>query len=93
MHIRVRSVQSMLVLFLTICPACFGAGKSLADLEREAKEVLSDPDNISRRKRIGLVFRTGGAIRYGRRDKRSFDLLREGIGALSMEPGCSGGRG
>src|SRR6266536_3672495 len=62
MHIRVRSVQSMLVLFLTICPACFGAGKSLADLEREAKEVLSDPDNISRRKRIGLVFEL--AARY-----------------------------
>src|SRR6266536_626982 len=61
-RIRVRPVPSILALFLTICPTCFAAGKSLADLEREAREVLADPDNISRRKRIAPVFEL--AARY-----------------------------
>jgi len=62
MHIRVHSIQSTLALFLALCPVAFGAERYLADLEREAREVLSDPDNISRRKRIGPVFEL--AARY-----------------------------
>lgn len=45
-----------LALFFTVNFACFGAETSLADLERAANEVLADPDNVSRRKRITPVF-------------------------------------
>jgi len=62
MHIRVPSVQLTLALVLTICPVCFAAERSLAELEREATKVLSDPDNVSRRKRIAPVFEL--AARY-----------------------------
>lgn len=56
MYIHVPFVPLMLALLLASYPTCFGAERSLAELEREAAEVLSDPDNVSRRKRIAQVF-------------------------------------
>jgi predicted Zn-dependent protease len=64
MHLRVPDFLPLTVLFVWTCVAGLAAEKPLADLEREANEVLSDPDNVSRRKRIAPVFEL--ASRYAR---------------------------
>ncbi len=46
----------MLVLWLVLPIAGRAGEKSLADMEREARQVLSVPDNVAQRKRIGPVF-------------------------------------
>jgi predicted Zn-dependent protease len=44
------------LIFAPCLPSARAAEKSLIQLEREAKEVLSDPDNVSRAARIAPVF-------------------------------------
>ena len=42
-----RFHQSLMLLVSLVIPlACHAVEKSLADMEREAKQVLSDPDNL-----------------------------------------------
>jgi predicted Zn-dependent protease len=70
-----RFHQSVVVLVCLVIPLVGQADeKALADMEREAKQVLSDPDNVAQRKRIGPVFafaercaatgRTNEALKY-----------------------------
>nr|MBP9902304.1 hypothetical protein [Verrucomicrobiota bacterium] len=56
MHVRVSDFLPLMVLLMWTSVAGLAREKPLADLEREANEVLSDPDNVSRRKRIAPVF-------------------------------------
>ena len=70
-----RLQQSLTLLACLATTFATGAAdKSSADMEREAKQVLSDPDNVAQRKRIGPVFafaercaatgRTNDALNY-----------------------------
>ena len=52
-----------MVTLLAAASSANSAEKPLPELEREATAVLSDPDNVSRRKRIAPVFDL--AARYG----------------------------
>ena len=66
----------LFVLLVATCVLAGSAEKPISNLEREAKEVLADGDNIARRKRIDPVFelatkyaddgRTDEAIKYYR---------------------------
>jgi predicted Zn-dependent protease len=56
MHQRVPGIELLAALLVLICVTCYSADKPLVDLEREVEKVLSDPDNVSRRKRIAPVF-------------------------------------
>src|SRR4051812_32561845 len=55
MHFRIQRVVLPLMFALCLASA-MAADKTLVQLEREAAEVLSDPDNVSRAKRIAPVF-------------------------------------
>jgi predicted Zn-dependent protease len=74
MNIFRTSPYVILLLLGTIAQISFAAEKSLLEMEREAKEILSKGDNVAERKTIGPVFsyaercavegKTAEAIKY-----------------------------
>ena len=61
------------------CVAGLAAEKPLADLEREANEVLSDSDNVSRRRRIAPVFELASRYATAGATNKALNFYAKGL--------------
>ena len=79
MQIRVPDFLPLAVLLMWTCTVGLAADKPLTDLEREANEVLSDPDNVSRRKRIAPVFELASRYATAGSTNRALSYFSKGL--------------
>ena len=79
-----RFHQSLMLLVSLVIPLAGQAGeKSLADMEHEAKQILSDPDNVAQRKQIGPVFAFAGRCAVTGRTNEALKYYEQ---ALQRQP-------
>lgn len=68
---------------LVLCQNAFSAEKSLAELEVEVKQVLSEPDNVARRKIIAPVFQLAERYAWGGQTNEALEYFTK---ALEHQP-------
>ncbi len=79
MHLRIPDLLSLTILLMWTCAVGSAAEKPLADLEGEATEILSDPDNVSRRKRIAPVFELASRYATAGATNKALDFYTKGL--------------